>query len=466
MESAFRRMAAGAPFVSVDRFPNVKPLSHYVTRPTSALRATVGKPTLSTRIVLKGVADAGGKAVTLVITAVAARTLVSDAFGVMALAMGTGWLLGVATDSGLSMHLARETARHRTHARRLLGEVMVVRAGLAYTAAAVVALFVGQIVPPHWKLQFVLVVLAQLTGAVLETVAHFFRGLERSDIESAIHLVQRGLTLVLSLAVLWWWPRLDYLGAAMLVPVAVALAVAMTIAWRSVDVASGFSRSSSADIRLEADTTLTFARFVRDVLPLGLAVLLSALYFRIDIYFIERWHGLEAVGGYNAVFRLVEAARLLPAAVMAVTFPLLVNAADTGRVQRIGGWLTFAGTVFAFASVAASQLIVTTIYGVPYGYTAPTFAVLALALPLFFLNYALTHQVIGWDGQRAYLSIAASALAANVVANILLVPGRGITGAAIATVITEVVVTAGCVLALWGRTARAAAPLEVSEVES
>lgn len=459
MGGAFRwspwRFRTGA---SVDRFPNVKPLSHYVTRPTFARRATAGKdrPALSTRIVLKGVADAGGKAVTLVITAVAARTLVSDAFGVMALAMGTGWLLGVATDAGLSMHLARETARRRTHARRLLGEVMVVRAGLAYTAAAVVALFVGQIVPPHWKLQFVLVVLAQLTGAVLETVAHFFRGLERSDIESAIHLVQRALTLVLSLAVLWWWPRLDYLGAAMLAPAVIALGVAMMIAWRL----------PSADIRLEADTTLTFARFVRDVLPLGLAVLLSALYFRIDIYFIERWHGLEAVGGYNAVFRLVEAARLLPAAVMAVTFPLLVNAADTGRVQRIGGWLTFAGTVFAFMSVAASQLIVTTIYGVPYGYTAPTFAVLALALPLFFLNYALTHQVIGWDGQRAYLSIAASALAVNVVANILLVPARGITGAAIATVITEVVVTAGCVLALWGRTARATPPFEVSKVES
>jgi hypothetical protein len=56
------------------------------------------------------------------------------------------------------------------------------------------------------------------------------------------------------------------------------------------------------------------------VLPLGAAVLLSALYFRIDVFFIERWQGLEAVGGYNAVFRLVEAMRLLPAAVMAVTF--------------------------------------------------------------------------------------------------------------------------------------------------
>ena len=404
------------------------------------------------RIVLKGVADAGGKAVTLVITAVAARTLVSDAFGVMALAMATGWLLGVATDAGLSMHLARETSRQRARARTLLGEVMVLRAGLAYTAAAAVALLAGQMVPPHWKLQFVLVVLAQLTGAVLDTVSHFFRGLERSDIESAIHLAQRALTLVLSVIVLRWWPRLDYLGVALLVPVAIALAVAMIVAWRTCDVASGFSRSSPATIRLKADATLTPTLFIRDVLPLGLGVLLSALYFRIDLYFIERWHGLEAVGGYNAVFRLVEAARLLPAAVMAVTFPLLVNATNTSLVRRIGGWLTFAGTTLAIISAAAAPFIVTTIYGVPYGYTAPVFAILSLALPLFFLNYALTHQVIGWDGQRAYLSIAAAALVANIAANLMLVPTRGIAGAAIATVVTEIVVTAGCAYVLWRRT--------------
>jgi O-antigen/teichoic acid export membrane protein len=86
------------------------------------------------------------------------------------------------------------------------------------------------------------------------------------------------------------------------------------------------------------------------------------------------------------------------------------------------------------------------IYGTPYLYAAPTFAILSLALPLFFLNYALTHQVIGWNGQHAYLLIAALALAANVAANFTLVPVHGMIGAAIATLLTEVVVTAGC---LW-----------------
>ena len=84
------------------------------------------------------------------------------------------------------------------------------------------------------------------------------------------------------------------------------------------------------------------------------------------------------------------------------------------------------------------------IYGESYAYAAPAFSILALALPLFFLNYALTHQVIAWDGQMAYLLIASLALAANIGANLVLVPTQGINGAAAATVLTEIVVTAGC----------------------
>ena len=182
---------------------------------------------------------------------------------------------------------------------------------------------------------------------------------------------------------------------------------------------------------------------------LGAGVLISALYFRIDVYFIERWQGLEAVGGYNAVFRLVEAMRLLPAAVMAVTFPMLVQTTDTRLVQRLGGALAIAGVVLALVCALGASLIVPLIYGRPYLYAAPAFSILALALPLFFLNYALTHQVIGWDGQRAYLLIAALALVANIAANLALVPSQGMVGAAIATLLTEIVVTIGCVYALW-----------------
>jgi O-antigen/teichoic acid export membrane protein len=254
---------------------------------------------------------------------------------------------------------------------------------------------------------------------------------------------------VLALIVLSWWPRLDFLGAAMLAPALIALAISIGISWRLSGIREQGSGSREPGIRASLLTPSTFAR---DVLPLGAAALISALYFRIDVFFIERWQGLEAVGGYNAVFRLVEAMRLLPAAVMAVTFPMLVQAADTRLVQRIGAALAIAGVVLALICALGSSVIVPLVYGRPYLYAAPTFAILSLALPLFFLNYALTHQVIGWDGQRAYLLIVTLALVANVAANFTLVPVEGMIGAAIATLLTEVVVTAGCLWFLGLRT--------------
>jgi O-antigen/teichoic acid export membrane protein len=401
-------------------------------------------------VVFKGLADAGGKAAMLLITVVAARRLNPDPFAILAFAMATGWLCGVATDAGLSMFLARETARDPRRSRQFVIEVVSLRVGLAFLAATIAALATPALVPGHWRRQFLLIVMAQLCGGILETIAHYFRGLQRSEIESAIHAAYRLTMLVCALVVLWWWRRLDYLAIAMLIPGLIAIGASLMIAMR-------------LSIRLKADITamtagqqpwsppsggLTVSKFFRDVFPLGAAMLISALYFRIDVYFIQQWHGFQPVGGYNAAFRLVEALRLVPAAVMAVTFPLLVQARDLDLLRGIGSKLTLAGGLLALVCAAGAPVIIPLVYGAPYAYAVPAFAVLSLALPLFFLNYALTHQVIGWDGHRAYLAIVTLALAGNIAANILLVPERGIVGAAIATLLTEIIVTAGCAYVL------------------
>ena len=438
-------------------FPRVKLLSRYVTLRFARDRFRDHRLTQGwrARVVLKLLADVGGKAAMLAITVVAARRLNPDPFAILAFATATGWLLGVATDAGLSMYLARETAREPRRGRHFVFEIVSLRAGLAFLGATIGVAVTPSLVPRHWRMQFVLIVAAQLCGAVLETIAHYFRGLQRSEIESAIHAAYRLAMLTLALFVLWQWRRLDYLAIAMLVPGVIAIAVSVIVAWR-------------LSIRLKPDTTgpdaagptaeqqpwgspsggLTPATFLRDVFPLGAAALLSALYFRIDVYFIQQWHGFQPVGGYNAAFRLVEGLRLLPAAVMAVTFPLLVQTRDTELVRKIGGGLGLVGLALAVVCAAAAPVIIPFIYGEFYAYAAPAFAVLSLALPLFFLNYALTHQVIGWDGQRAYLAIVLLALIGNIAANLLLVPSRGIVGAAIATVLTEVIVTAGCLVTL------------------
>src|SRR5581483_12153198 len=98
--------------------------------------------------------------------------------------------------------------------------------------------------------------------------------------------------------------------------------------------------------------------FVRDVFPIGAGIVLSALYFRIDVFLVEWWRGAEAVAMYNAVFRLIEALRLFPAAVLAVMLPALCRARDRRPLVRVAGGVTlFAVAVAAVLWFAADAVV-------------------------------------------------------------------------------------------------------------
>lgn len=402
-------------------------------------------------VAYKATADVIGKAVTLFVTVAAARALPTGDFGVLALAMTTGWILGVASDAGLPLYLARAVARVDGAAERIVRDVMRLRVQLAIAAACVGAAIAAYWAPAGYVLAFGFVVLAYLTGAVLDTLAHVYRGLGRTDVESTLTIVTRLSTAVLVTTVLVVRPTLLLLSIASLIPPAVALLVSWVIARRLTGAASAFTEAT-ADTEAApsglAPSGFSFRQFTTDAAPIGAGVLLSAIYFRCDVYFVSYWHGLEIVGMYNAVFRLVEGLRLLPAAALAVAFPALCRAADARPLRRLAAILTAAGLFTMAGTYIAAPSIVETIYGATYLPAVPALRVLAMALPLFFLNYALTHQVIAWDGQRAYAAITAVALVANVTGNLWLIPAQGMVGAAWSTLLTELVVTSGCLLAL------------------
>ncbi|MEZ5294281.1 MAG: oligosaccharide flippase family protein [Vicinamibacterales bacterium] len=401
------------------------------------------------RVIAKTAADVLGKLVALAVVVLAARRLSPEAFGVLAVATTSGWLLGVATDAGWSMFLAREIARQPSAWRGIARRVLAWRAGSAGLGLAVSALAARWLVPAADRPAFVLLVSAALAGAVLETAMHVFRGLERAEVEAGLHAAQRGATGLAGLAVLWWRPGLVPLGLAMLLPPLAALGAAAAVARRLPTAGGG---------RVAAAPT-TWADVRRRVLPLGAGALISALYFRIDVFFVESWHGLDAAGAYNAVFRLVDALRLLPGAVLAVAFPRLVRAVEPAAASKLGAALAGAGLAVAALVAFPATWIVTTAYGARYAAAGGTLVVLSASVPLFYLNYVLTHQVIAWDGDTAYARVAALALAANLAANVALVPAYGARGAAVATGLTELAVTAGCLAALRGRRAARAVPV-------
>jgi O-antigen/teichoic acid export membrane protein len=397
-------------------------------------------PKLSTAVLVayKAFADVAAKASLFVITIVAAHQLTPWAFGVFGLGTTIGWMLSVAADFGVQMHLARAVASAPRDARALLRRWWRVR--VAATAASLGVLVGVLLIGGAGRaiaVPLVAFAAAYACGSLVEFLNYFYRGLSRSDIESTLTLWQRGGTLVLAVAVLAIHPEVTSLALAMLAPAAAALV------W------SG--RLAMGVGTYDSPAPVARAEFLRDVFPIGLGIVLSAVYFRVDVLLVERWAGTEAVAGYNAVFRLIDALRLFPAALLAVVLPMLCAASDLRPVARVSAGVSAFGVLAGAAVWVTADRSVPLLFGSAYVWAVPALRILALSLPLLCLNFALTHQLVAWNRQRAYAAICAGALALNLALNAWLIPLKSVEGAAWATLGTEVGLTAACVVALVGR---------------
>ncbi len=431
-------------------------------------------------IAYKAFADLAGKGSLFLVTIAAARVLSSQAFGIFSLGSTLGWIVAVATDFGIQLHLAREVARAPEDAARLLGVWLRIR---VWTACAAMVLVAAGLLAGRWPARYAVPIavfaLMYACSGLIEFLHYFYRGLSRSDVESSLTLWQRGGTLACGLVALAWRPDVTVLAVAMLLPVVVTLAASLRIAARVAgshgrpeglhydrrgrphyDHRGGShedGRRSHEDARSADLQVRPVIVFRREVWPIGAGIVLSALYFRIDVFLVQHWSGTESVALYNAVFRLVEALRLFPAAVLAVTLPALCRAHDLRPLARMSiPLVAFAVATTAVLWIAAGWLI-PLIYGARYAAAVPAFRVLLLSFPLLSLNYALTHQLVGWDRQRTYAALCGAALAVNVALNARLIPAWSIEGAAWATLGTEACLTAGCLVALWTASARVGA---------
>jgi O-antigen/teichoic acid export membrane protein len=90
--------------------------------------------------------------------------------------------------------------------------------------------------------------------------------------------------------------------------------------------------------------------------------------------------------------------------------------------------------------------IIALVFRAGFAAAVPSLQVLALGLPLLFLNYGLTHFLIARDLGRKNLVFSGAMLVLNVALNLVLIPRAGGPGAAWATVLTELGLTGCC---LW-----------------
>jgi O-antigen/teichoic acid export membrane protein len=392
------------------------------------------------RSVVGGLCVRGASAVlAFLLTAVLARILGSEGYGIYAYSLSLATLLAVPAHMGLPTLIVREIAvahekREWGRMRGVLiwGNRMAFIAGstLALTAAIISYAVFGGIANPNFQTQFWAFTLVPLL-ALAGVRAGALRGLNRIVHGQLSDRVIRPVTLLLLLAIAWFTCGVRPETAMMLH--ALAAGIAFVTSYMMLKRVFPLEARRAAP-RLDTD------RWLRGLIPLAFLSGIQVINNQTDIVMLGILANPEQVGIYSAVFQVsILVSFMLTVVNLAIAphFARLYAARQKQQLQRAATWaarlslgiaLPVALGLFAFG-----DLLLRVIFGEEYmeGYTALVLLAIGQTVNAATGSVILLLNMTGHE--RDTMKGVAIAAIANVTLNLILIPKMGVNGAALAT---------------------------------
>lgn len=185
--------------------------------------------------------------------------------------------------------------------------------------------------------------------------------------------------------------------------------------------------------------------WLKAALPFGLIVAFYLVYFRIDSVMISFFRDDVEVGQYNAAYNMISAMMFIPAGLVAALFPKLAGMYRSPEddidapFQKTGRWLLAISLPLAVGGWLLSKELIEPLLGNEYLPAASALAILAWALPVWFITFLQGNLLTIIERQKAVAVVGLLNMVANILLNLAVIPRYGFTGAAATTLATELI---------------------------
>lgn len=341
-------------------------------------------------------------------------------------------------DLGVNLIAVRDLAARPGRYPRLIGQVAIINS-LFSAVAFLTILLLFPVYSPNQDLWF-LVIIAGLTLVVtsLRTLAKLgFDARQAMHVSAAFTVINAAFSIVGSLVGFKLSGDLIGLFGGNLVAAGLSLILEWGIAFRFF----GFPKLSPPSPRL-----------IRQGLPLSLAAAAALISARLDTLIIGRLLTSIEVGWYAAAQTLIfSAIQLFNVPLMAASFPALSQAHKSLKTLTLK--LTLAilvwTSIFTLLTWSLARPIILVTFGQSYLPAVPILKLLSLLIPFAAMSALFYKVLIILNRQKLYFWISSLGVVVNLGANLWLIPQLGITGAAIAAVITHLSLFIIYVLSVW-----------------
>lgn len=202
-----------------------------------------------------------------------------------------------------------------------------------------------------------------------------------------------------------------------------------------------FAKKANVYIIFNFDSHLSWT-ILQHAFPFMISIAATSIYMKIDQVMLKHMLGTTETGVYSVAVRLTEVWYFIPNIIVASLTPAIINARlgnisiYNSRIKYLLILLFFIACVLTIALALSAEKIVSFLYGVEFqDAISPLLIYVWSTIPVFLMP-ALTAYFTAEHKGYTLLVVSVFSTFLNIAMNIVLIPKIGITGAAIATVIS------------------------------
>jgi len=366
----------------------------------------------------------------------AARALGAEGWGVFSYAMSLAALFTIFSDIGLSAVLIREGAKSPEAREKYFATTLVLKIILIAISFAVVMFGVPHFtkIPLSTNLLFFIVLLL-LFDSLRGFGVSLFRATEKMEMEAFSNILTQGVILIAGITILIFAPSPENLAVTYATGSAAGLLLTVISLWPYI---KRFWQHFDKNL---------LKPILKAAWPFGVAGLLGAIMINTDTIIIGWLRTATDVGYYSAAQKPVLLLYILPSLIAGGFFPVLAKLANKDNeklreaLEKGLAFVFLLAIPFAVGMILTSGQIIHLLFGNEY-FNQPTIITLQLLAITLITNFPislLVNAIFAYDRQKDLITFWTIGAIGNAVFDLLLIPVWGIAGAALATIIVQII---------------------------
>ncbi|MBQ6511875.1 oligosaccharide flippase family protein [Methanobrevibacter sp.] len=368
-------------------------------------------------------------------TILMARYLGVSKYGIFGFAVSLTGMMSILFDLGIGIHSVRHIATNYNSAPKYLGNVIPLK-GL-FSVMGFIAILIVLIIMKSNEITIIVTLLfaiEQIIKKFVELLNATFQAFEEGKYQGIGNTILNTLLLVFILIAIY--TDMDLYGIA----VAYILANVIALLYEYYVLKKYITQPN-----YEFDTSFCKKITIASI-PFAATVILSSIYYSIDIVMLTNIVGDYATGIYNATYKLISVLTLFYSVYTAVIFPVMSKFYKNDEKMLLTSYeksikyLMIIIIPLAVSTMIYSTDIIHLFYGSEYDSASSVLSILIWTVCLLFISGAGNTLLNASHKEISVTYIYLIAAIFNVVLNLILIPKYSYNGAAITTVLSDVII--------------------------